>query len=144
MLRESIIHSQGRDIEDLGDKLRIGNKIIAKDAPTAFMKKLESTPYSLGALWGAYKYRDEQYRDYVKGVEGDNLDRVVVLDRPPVVKYLTGADTGEEHVDVSFVRTTAPIESVRQHALLMVFSAASIQRWAPGLCGIGVPRIRVQ
>lgn len=116
LLRESIMTRGGNDIEQQGTKLRIGESIVPLNAPTAFLKKLERTPYTVGALWGVYKHHKKPFMDYVASVESEGLDRVVVLDRPVVYEYLTGERSGEEYIDPSLVSTSAKIEMVSTSA----------------------------
>jgi hypothetical protein len=80
-------YSNDKPIKYLGDEhlLVFGNTKIPVDAKTAWIKKVSSTQYTIGAFWFFLQKKDLPIRDYMSEADHSNFEKIHLLDKNKII-----------------------------------------------------------
>ena len=86
--------------------LVFGSTKVPVDAKTAWIKKVSSTQYTLGALWFFLEKKDMQIREYMIEADLNSFEKIHLLDKNKILEYFTGGASTVEEIDQTLINST--------------------------------------
>lgn len=101
-------HSNEKPIQYLSDDhlLVFGSTKIPVDAKTAWIKKVNNTQYTIGALWFFLQKKDLPIRDYMIEADHASFEKIHLLDKNKIIDYFSAKIDTVDDIDKTLIPET--------------------------------------